>query len=71
MSDLQKNWAKSILGRLPPEAPLIEDEADETEDYVQDLPNNARSPEDDSSSASSTGTIKPSPAQIHFPQRSP
>lgn len=62
MSDLQKSFAKSHLSRLPPEPPPIYDERDEEDD----IPVSNESLDDSSSSASSTGTIVPSPGKKLF-----
>jgi protein phosphatase methylesterase 1 len=62
MSDLQKSFAKSHLSRLPPEPPPIYDERDGEDDLA--LSN--ESLDDASSSASSTGTIVPSPGKKLF-----
>jgi protein phosphatase methylesterase 1 len=62
MSDLQKSFAKSHLSRLPPELPPIDDERDEE----VDMPVSNESLDDSSSSASSTGTIVPSPGKKLF-----
>lgn len=64
MSDLQRSFAKAHLAKLPPEPPPIFDERDE-DDEVAKLP--LESPvSDSSSSASSTGTIVPSPGKSLF-----
>ncbi|KAB8074155.1 Alpha/Beta hydrolase protein [Aspergillus leporis] len=55
MSELQKSFAKAKLAKLPPEAPLIFDAPDM---HPRD--------EDDSESASSTGTVVPSPSRQLF-----
>src|SRR2546421_11109448 len=62
MSDLQKSFAKSHLSRLPPELPPIDDERDEEDD----IPVSNEPLDDCSSSASSTGTIVPSPGRKLF-----
>lgn len=62
MSDLQKSFAKSHLSRLPPEPPPIYDERDEEDE----IPVTNESLDDSSSSASSTGTIVPSPGKKLF-----
>lgn len=62
MSELQRTFAKAQLAKLPPEAPLIFDEREEYEESEDDLL--ARSASD--SSASSTGTIVPSPTKHLF-----
>ena len=64
MSDLQRSFAKAHLANLPPEPPAIFDEREEEEEDVGDLPE--RLSGDSSSSASSTGTIKPSPTKQLF-----
>lgn len=65
MSELQKNWAKSRLSaNVTPDA---FDEREEEDSYIADLPEVPI--EDDSSSASSassTGTIIPSPSRNLF-----
>ena len=61
MSDLQKAFAKSHLAKLPPEPLLIFDEEDED---IGEL--SLGSPTDSPSSASSTGTIVPSPRKKLF-----
>jgi protein phosphatase methylesterase 1 len=64
MSELQKAWAKSRLSAVTPDA---FDERDEDDSYIADLPEVPI--EDDSSSASSassTGTIIPSPSRNLF-----
>ena len=80
MSDLQRSFAKAKLSSLPfnPPAPLdalAEDssyfgEVEEEQDSLRPLPSPSSGlPEDDSSSASSassTGTIVPSPGQKLF-----
>jgi protein phosphatase methylesterase 1 len=64
MSDLQRSFAKAHLAKLPPKPPIF-DERDEEEDEVSNLP--LASPvSDSSSSASSTGTIVPSPGKNLF-----
>jgi protein phosphatase methylesterase 1 len=63
MSELQKSFAKPHLSRLPPEPHPFFDEREE-EDAESDLP--VESPDDSSSSASSTGTIVPSPSKKLF-----
>ena len=63
MSDLQKAWAKNKLSNLPPISFDEREEEMEAENQVPDLPEH---PEDDSSSASSTGTVIPSPSQNLF-----
>ncbi|KKA24633.1 Protein phosphatase methylesterase 1 [Rasamsonia emersonii CBS 393.64] len=60
MSDFQKEFVKSRLAKLPPEAPPLLDDADDTAAPHHD---------DDSSSASSassTGTVVPSPGKNLF-----
>ncbi|KAK8138659.1 Alpha/Beta hydrolase protein [Apiospora sp. TS-2023a] len=69
MSDLQKAWAKSRLtaGISPDDFDEREEEMEEADSYITDLPESH--PDDDSSSASSassTGTIIPSPSQRLF-----
>ncbi|KAK7989241.1 hypothetical protein PG989_009556 [Apiospora arundinis] len=69
MSDLQKAWAKSRLtaGITPDAFDETEEEMEEADSYITDLPETH--PDDDSSSASSassTGTIIPSPSQKLF-----
>ncbi|KAK8027135.1 protein phosphatase methylesterase 1 [Apiospora marii] len=69
MSDLQKAWAKSRLtaGINPDAFDEREEEMEEADSYITDLPESH--PDDDSSSASSassTGTIIPSPSQKLF-----
>jgi protein phosphatase methylesterase 1 len=66
MSELQRSFARAQLARLPPEAPLIFDEReeDENEDDEQSAEKHARSASD--SSASSTGTVVPSPTKHLF-----
>jgi len=70
MSELQRSFARAQLARLPPEAPLIFDEReeDEAEDMNEDdeytKEKHARSASD--SSASSTGTVVPSPTKHLF-----
>jgi protein phosphatase methylesterase 1 len=63
MSELQKSFAKSHLSRLPLEPHPFSDEQGE-EDVEGDLP--LESPDSSSSSASSTGTIVPSPSKKLF-----
>ncbi len=62
MSELQRSFAKAQLAKLPPEAPLIFDEREEDEEYADDIHNQSAS----DSSASSTGTIVPSPTKHLF-----
>ncbi len=62
MSELQRSFAKAQLAKLPPEAPLIFDERDEDEGCAEEM--HARSASD--SSASSTGTVVPSPTKHLF-----
>ncbi|KAK8082042.1 hypothetical protein PG996_000823 [Apiospora saccharicola] len=69
MSDLQKAWAKSRLtaGITPDAFDERDEEMEEADSYITDLPESH--PDDDSSSASSassTGTIIPSPSQRLF-----
>jgi len=69
MSDLQKAWARNRLSGVPiePFDELEEELADESNNHVADLPEHMF--DDDSSSASSassTGTIIPSPSQNLF-----
>ena len=64
MSELPRSFAKSSLARLPPEPPPIFDEQDE-EDEKPTRPS-LEYPSDSSSSASSTGTIVPSPSRNLF-----
>ena len=62
MSELQRSFARAQLAKLPPEAPLIFDEREEDEEDANEM--HARSASD--SSASSTGTIVPSPTKHLF-----
>ena len=65
MSELQRTFQKVKLARLPPEAPLIFDENEEdgaNETSSTYLDEDSSSP----SSASSTGTIVPSPRKNLF-----
>ncbi|ERF68540.1 Protein phosphatase methylesterase 1 [Endocarpon pusillum Z07020] len=62
MSELQRSFAKAQLAKLPPEAPLIFDEREEDEECADDTRNRSAS----DSSASSTGTIVPSPTKHLF-----
>ncbi len=65
MSELQRSFAKAQLAKLPPEAPLIFDEREEKEEedeYADYMHNRSAS----DSSASSTGTIVPSPTKHLF-----
>jgi protein phosphatase methylesterase 1 len=62
MSELQRSFAKAQLAKLPPEAPLIFDEREEDDEYEDEM--HARSASD--SSASSTGTVVPSPTKHLF-----
>jgi protein phosphatase methylesterase 1 len=69
MSDLHKSFAKPHLARLSPQRPPIFDERDEGEagetgEETSSL--HMESPNDSSSSASSTGTIMPSPRKKLF-----
>jgi protein phosphatase methylesterase 1 len=67
MSELQKQFAKAHLSKLPPEPPPIFDEREEVGDDIADLA--PTSPNDSSSSASSvdsTDTIIPSPSRKLF-----
>lgn len=60
MSELQKSFAKSKLAKLPPDVPMFDSTFDETrEEEVSSA-----------SSASSTGTLVPSPTQHLFARRS-
>jgi protein phosphatase methylesterase 1 len=63
MSDLQRAFAKTHLAKLPPDPLPIFDELYE-EDGISSIP--LGSPNDSSSSASSTGTIVPSPSKNLF-----
>jgi protein phosphatase methylesterase 1 len=64
MSDFQRSFAKTHLAQLPPDPAPIFDEREE-EDEVPGLPlGSPRS--DSSSSASSTGTVVPSPGKNLF-----
>lgn len=65
MSALQKQWAKQHLSSLPP-APAAFDEAEEDEEFVDDLRPLPSQRNDSSSSASSTGTIVPAADQNLF-----
>ncbi|PGG98257.1 protein phosphatase methylesterase 1 [Blastomyces parvus] len=71
MSDLQKNFAKSRLARLPPEVPLFdglsEDRENDHDGSIASL-HHERQDDDSSSasSASSTGTVIPSASQNLF-----
>ena len=62
MSELQRSFAKVQLAKLPPELPPIFDEREEGEESSDEM--HARSLSD--SSASSTGTIVPSPTKHLF-----
>ena len=65
MSDLQRSFAKAHLAKLPPEPPPAFDEREEEAGVVPELP--IESPvSDSSSSASSTGTVVPSPGRNLF-----
>jgi protein phosphatase methylesterase 1 len=63
MSELQRSFAKAQLAKLPPEAPLIFDEREEEEEERAEE-SHVGSASD--SSASSTGTIVPSPTKHLF-----
>jgi protein phosphatase methylesterase 1 len=64
MSDLQRSFAKTHIAKLPAEPPPSFDEQEE-DDEISNLP--LESPvSDSSSSASSTGTIVPSPGRNLF-----
>ncbi|KAL1970465.1 hypothetical protein VTN77DRAFT_4109 [Rasamsonia byssochlamydoides] len=58
MSDFQKEFVKARLAKLPPQAPPFFDEADEDATHADDSSS--------ASSASSTGTIVPSPSKNLF-----
>jgi protein phosphatase methylesterase 1 len=64
MSDLQKSFMKAQLSRLPPEVPVL--------DEVEEATSNTAGLEDDKeesssvSSASSAGTVVPSPSKNLF-----
>jgi protein phosphatase methylesterase 1 len=62
MSELQRSFARAQLAKLPPEAPLIFDEREEDEENAEQT--HSRSASD--SSASSTGTVVPSPTKHLF-----
>ena len=65
MSDLQRSFAKTHLAKSPLEPVPVYDEREEDEDEVSGLPLESRV-SDSSSSASSTGTIVPSPGKNLF-----
>lgn len=70
MSDLHRAFAKAKLATLPPEPPVMagmEEGEEEDSDTFKELPRDFQ--DDDSSSASSassTGTIRPSPTKHLF-----
>jgi protein phosphatase methylesterase 1 len=71
MSDLQKSFVKSRLAKLPPDIPLFEDDSEgssnnESPSTSTKFGSIAEEDGDSSSSASSTGTIVPSPRQKLF-----
>lgn len=69
MSELQKAWARSRLGPAPATELQFPDDAletDEEADVVLELPEHADDDSSSASSASSTGTIVPSPSQKLF-----
>ncbi|KLJ08940.1 protein phosphatase methylesterase 1 [Blastomyces silverae] len=71
MSDLQKNFAKSRLARLPPEVPLFDGlDEDRENDHDGSIASIHHERQDDdsssASSASSTGTVIPSASQNLF-----
>lgn len=66
MSELQRSFAKAQLAKLPPEAPLIFDEREEDEEEAEEYAKEVHARSSSDSSASSTGTIVPSPTKHLF-----
>ena len=67
MSDLQKAWAKAKLSALEPFDEASEmGEAEEEADGLGELPEPIDDDSSSASSASSTGTVIPSPSQRLF-----
>ncbi|EXJ79581.1 hypothetical protein A1O3_07860 [Capronia epimyces CBS 606.96] len=68
MSDFQRSFARAHLSRLPPEPPAIPDEQQDAtrEDSLDIRPSSPNDSLSSASSASSTGTIVPSPSRNLF-----
>jgi protein phosphatase methylesterase 1 len=67
MSDLQRSWAKAKLAGLPPMPPEPFGEEEEETDGFTELPiDHADDDSSSASSASSTGTIKPTVTEKLF-----
>lgn len=66
MSDLQKSFVKSRLAKLPMEPPLIFDGDDGDKVPADGRPEGQEDDYSSASSASSTGTIKPSQSKKLF-----
>ncbi len=69
MSDLQRAFAKAKLAALPPEPLMLldtEEEGEENDTFGELKGDNLEDDSSSASSASSTGTIRPSPSKHLF-----